>query len=120
MKTCWKSITTDKEARAKQLDLEACYGVPFTRYSTGDGMRIRPCIDASTKQSFDEGNKIGGYLIGKGMKNWQFIAFDRIAEDTGIGIKSVLEICNYLIHTGALNGDVGRSGAVVGVHPNHV
>ena len=120
MKTNWKSITTDREARAKQLELEARYGCPFTRYSTGDGMKIRPCINGTVGQSVDYVENIKAAMVKMNLQRFESASFDRLAEATGLSLIQVLETCNFMIHARIASMEIGRSGPVIAIYPNHV
>jgi hypothetical protein len=120
MKTCWKSLKTDKEALAKQREQEARYGVPFTRYDTGDGMKIRPCINGTVGQSADYIEVIKAAMVKMNLQRFESASFDRLAEVTGLSLIQVLENCNFMIHTRIVSMEIGRSGPVIAIYPNHV
>ena len=120
MKTCWKSIKTDREARAKQLELEACYGCPFTRYSTGDGMKIRPCITGAVAQDASNVEVIKAAMVKMNLQRFESASFDRLADATGLSLIQVLETCNFMIHARIASMEIGRSGPIIAIYPNHV
>jgi hypothetical protein len=120
MKTCWKSLKTDKEALAKQREQEARYGVPFTRYCTGDGMKIRPCINGTVGQSAEYIENIKAAMVKMNLQRFESASFDKLADATGLSLVQVLETCNFMIHAGLAKLEIGRSGPVIAIYPNHV
>jgi hypothetical protein len=120
MKTCWKSLKTDREARAKQLELETRYGCPFTFYTTGDGIKIRPCITSAVGQSAEYVEIIKSAMVKMNLQRFQSASFDKLAEATGLDIKQVLEACNFMIHAHIVTWEIGPSSKAIAIYPNHV
>lgn len=110
MKTIFKTMTSLKLARQKQIQFEQKTGLKWDVYSTGQGMIFTPIITKETPVDHELGN-----LLYPKLSTSKYQDFVTIAKNTGLDLSSVLIGAKTLVMERRALGSVNRMSNFAGI-----
>lgn len=114
MKTVFKTYDT-QQARAKQIEYEAQYGVKFDVYSTGTGMHITPIATRTTPtMAVEQAMPLVEFLPKSHLVGG--IGFVALSERSGYSLVMTLVMAKTLAQAGLATPIVNRNGNFGGLN----